>query len=70
MAPEVMNTGGRRKKPYNPFLSDMYSVGVMLYQMLTLRLPYDADNTVDYMDQVKDANKPYVPLPERVNEQW
>jgi len=47
MAPEVLRSRG--STPYG-FKADIYSFGMLLYEMLTLKLPFEQLDTVDIID--------------------
>ena len=40
------------KKPYNPELADMWSLGIILYQMLTNHLPFEADKELEVVRKI------------------
>ena len=61
-APEII-----RKKPYNPFLYDVWSMGVMLFTMLNGKLPFDVSGIKrsggrqEILEQMRDKNYSYQP---------
>ena len=52
MAPEIMNN-----KPYNE-KSDLWSIGVMLYQLYYRDIPFDGKNEVEILQKI-ESNLPY-----------
>jgi serine/threonine-protein kinase len=61
--PEFMSPEQAQGKPLTPG-SDIYSLAVILYEVLTGKLPFDAKNAMDYI-QLHVTGKP-VPLNQRV----
>jgi serine/threonine-protein kinase len=61
--PEFMSPEQAQGKPLTPG-SDVYSLAVILYEVLTGKLPFDAKNAMDYI-QLHVTGKP-VPLNQRV----
>ena len=59
MAPEVCN-----RKKYDS-KADVWSIGVILYELITLKKPFDADNVNDLFNVI--INKPLDPLPASVD---
>ena len=59
MAPEVCN-----RKKYDS-KADVWSIGVILYELITLKKPFDADNVNDLFHVI--INKPLDPLPQSVD---
>lgn len=51
MSPEVINN-----MPHNPFLSDIWSLGVVLYHLATRKFPYPAD-TFDELKYIIDVGE-------------
>lgn len=52
MAPEHILAQERDPSPR----SDVYGLGILLYQLLTLRLPYDAESTAEIQERILAAN--------------
>ena len=50
------------KKPYNPELADIWSCGVLLYQMLTNHLPFEAEKAKMQLSNVDrvDVTIPFI----------
>ena len=69
MAPQVMRANKRRGRTYNPLKSDMWSLGVSIFQCLALCLPFDAETDVDMMRDVCNMDSTNT-LPEDVNPFW
>jgi serine/threonine-protein kinase len=61
--PEFMSPEQAQGRPLTP-ASDVYSLAVILYEVLTGKLPFDAKNAMDYI-QLHVTGKP-VPLNQRV----
>jgi serine/threonine-protein kinase len=60
--PQYMSPEQARGKELDP-RSDLYSMGVILYQMATARLPFEADTPVGFL--TKHLTEPPAPLRER-----
>ena len=60
VAPELL-----KRQSYNPFAADMWSIGVLLYTMLTVELPWSSTVPEIMMDNIINANINY---PENMNE--
>ena len=60
--PQYMSPEQARGRPLDP-RSDLYAMGVMLYQMASARLPFEADTPVGYL--TKHITEPPAPLRER-----
>lgn len=43
-------------KPYNPYKSDMWSLGIILFAMVTGQLPWTQKNDVALIEQIKQAD--------------
>lgn len=56
MAPEHLTESGHSQ----PALADIYSLGVILYELLTGQKPYDSKSFVDVVDQIRDC-RPVAP---------
>jgi len=56
LPPEVLS-----HKPFNPFLADVWAVGVLAFELLTGQVPFDSDS---YDDLVSIVTNDYVPLVE------
>ena len=52
MAPDIL-LSEIENKSYNPFKSDIWSMGIILYKMLYGRQPYIGSSTVDLIQQIK-----------------
>ena len=57
LAPELMGSGAPDHR------SDLYSLGVLFYEMLTGRKPYDGDDPVQVLNQHLRAPVPRLPAP-------
>ena len=53
------------KKPYNPELADMWSCGILLYQMVTGQLPFKSKNELDL---IRDIMKGDYSIPNSISE--
>jgi serine/threonine protein kinase len=53
MAPEILN-----KKKYNPYYSDIWSLGVLFYAMIYGKFPFDYNNKEidDEFDEITEIN--------------
>ena len=60
--PQYMSPEQARGRPLDP-RSDLYSMGVMLYQMASARLPFEADTPVGFL--TKHITEPPAPMRER-----
>lgn len=58
MAPEQLTTGTQQVTP----ATDVYSLGVILFELLTLRTPFSGDSYIEVLDKVR--NEKPVPLKE------
>lgn len=71
MSPETAKLRKRKEEfSYNPFISDMWSLGVTFYQLITFDLPFEADDIRTYLKKVRDPDEKIRPLPEGTNERW
>lgn len=61
--PEFMSPEQARGEPLDG-RSDIYSLGVILFELLTGKLPFDAKQPMDFIN--KHINEPPIPLSERV----
>jgi len=61
--PEFMSPEQARGEPLDA-RSDIYSLGTILYELLTGKLPFDAKQPMDYINM--HINEPPIPLVERV----
>lgn len=55
LAPEILS-----RCPYNPLHADVYSLGLIVFQMLTGRLPFSATHLVDLLRQHRSNAAPRV----------
>lgn len=55
VAPEVL-----KSKPYNPLISDVWSMGVVLYVLVMNRLPFSDRNTKELLQSQLERNYKYV----------
>jgi serine/threonine-protein kinase len=60
--PEFMSPEQARGEPLDA-RSDIYSLGTILYELITGKLPFDAKQPMDYIN--KHINEPPIPLAER-----
>lgn len=61
--PEFMSPEQARGKPLDP-RSDIYSLGVILYELLTGKLPFDAKNSIEFIQL--HVNSQPIPLSSRI----
>ncbi|NIR90680.1 MAG: protein kinase, partial [Gammaproteobacteria bacterium] len=61
--PEFMSPEQARGEPLDA-RSDIYSLGTILYELVTGKLPFDAKQPMDYINM--HINEPPIPLAERV----
>ena len=54
MAPEAISGDGQRPDPK----ADIYSLGVVFYELLTGRLPFEADSTGELRNQILSGEPP------------
>ena len=52
MAPDIL-LSEEENKPYNPFKSDIWSMGIILYKMLYGKEPYHGSSTLELLEKIK-----------------
>ena len=71
MAPEMSKKRkGRKAEEYDPFASDMWSLGITIYQTVTGRLPFEAESAADYLLATQNPEISVPDLPEWVPKFW
>lgn len=71
MSPEIAKLRKRNEEYfYDPFASDMWSLGVTFYYMIAFELPFSGETSREYLKNVRDPSVAYKPLPEDSNPMW
>lgn len=55
MAPEVMSSSN--KDPYS-FKADVWSVGMVLYELMTLKMPYEDEEASRLVGMIQEGRRP------------
>lgn len=64
MAPEILDEKVRKEKPYDPMKADIWSIGVILFQMITNKYPFNFENLQTMVDLQKRHNLDFSCAPE------
>jgi serine/threonine protein kinase len=68
MSPEIAKLRKRTEVySYDPFASDMWSLGVTFYYLITGQLPFPGETAREYLKNIRDPSVNYFPLPEGTN---